>query len=84
MEGSSISIYCSLPTHLPIADSGGTTPFSQEFIQISKQQLIGYTSEIAYWKSMHTREIERGKEKDQKLEAAKNGHSSLVNLYHLF
>ena len=77
MEGS--LDYCSSPTHLPIVYSGGTTPFSQEFIQISKQQLIGYTSEIAYWKSMHAREVERGKEKDQKLEAANARIRDLVH-----
>lgn len=77
MEGS--SIHCSLPNHLPIADSGGTTPFSQEFVQISKQQQICYTSEIAYWKSMHAREVERGKEKDLKLEAANARIRDLVH-----
>lgn len=77
MEGS--SIHYSLPAHLPVADSSELTPFSQEFIQISKQQLIGYTSEIAYWKSMHAREVERGKDKDLKLEAANARIRDLVH-----
>ena len=77
MEGS--SIHCSLPTHLPITNSDGTAPFSQEFIQINKAQLIEYKSAIAYWKAMHAREVERGKEKDQKLEEA---HARIRDLEH--
>ena len=77
MEGS--SIHYSFPTHLPIAKSGGTTPFSQELIQISKEQLIEYKSDIACWKAMQTREIERGKGKDQKPEET---YARIRNLEH--
>ena len=61
---------CSLPADLPDTHSGVGAPFAQELISITKVQQIEYIRQIAYWKAMHAREVERSQEKDHQLAQA--------------
>jgi transposase len=48
-----------LPGTVTAATAGQTTPFSQECVQLTKQEHIRLVGEVNYWKSLHRRAAER-------------------------
>ena len=71
MEGSNQPSAATAPEATPSIGAEGETPFSRQYVRLTKQEHIERTSQIAFWKAQHARAVEREKALEKELEEAR-------------
>ena len=71
MDGSNPLLAASASETAPAIGAEGETPFSRQYVWLTKQEHIELKSQIAFWKAQHTRALEREKALQKELEEAR-------------
>jgi len=71
MEGSDPLLAAIAPEAAPPIGAEGETPFSRQYVWLTKQEHIELKSQIAFWKARHARALEREKALEKELEEAR-------------